>query len=188
MRTMPRFRTTTIQDLARRGLRPATLVATLSLLSACLTPPRPWAPGDGQLIAPRDSAALAYDTGRRDGLLQRGRTASAATSFILPVALTLGLFVRRPGTNNWVTPASIVAIGAGGALWDYRETQQPIPAPPDSMRARYGLTDPRLWTSYNDGFRKEIEERRQADLTRSSRSALLTAIIFGGTYAALHRH
>lgn len=187
MRSKPRFPTTAIQDLVRRRLRTASLVVMISLLSACLAPPRPWAPGDGQLIAPRDSAALAYETGRRDGLLQPRRTASAATSFIGPIALTFGLFVRRPGTNYWVTPASLVAVGAGGALWEYRETQQPIPAPPDSMRARYGLTDARLWTSYNDGFRREIEDRRRTELTRSTRSALLTAIIFGGTYAALQR-
>jgi hypothetical protein len=120
-------------------------------------------------------------------VLQRPRTAAVAKPIVTAIALQLALFVRRPGTNLWVAPAAIGSVSAGGALWDYRETLQPIPAPPDSMRSRYGLTDARLWGSYGDGFRQEIDERRRVELARSSRSALLTAIMFAGTYAVLHR-
>lgn len=180
--------TTAIQRLARRRLRPASLVAMISVLSACLAPPPPWTPGDGQLLVPRDSAAVAHETGRRDArVLQRPRSAAGATTLISTMAAEVGLFVRRPGTSFWVTPAAIGSVARGGALWAYRETRRPLPAPPDSMRARYGLTDAGLWRSYGDGFREEIDDRRRAELARSSRSALMTAIIFGGTYAALHR-
>jgi hypothetical protein len=52
------------------------------------------------------------------------------------------------------------------------------------MRSRYGLTDDRLWRSYRDGFRDEIEERRRVELAHASRAALLNAIVFAGTYTA----
>jgi hypothetical protein len=55
------------------------------------------------------------------------------------------------------------------------------------MQSHYGLTDERLWRSYGDGFREEIDDRRRAELAHSSRSALLTAIVFAGTYAAFQR-
>ncbi len=174
MRSIPRSRTAAI--------------AMVSLLSACLAPPAPWVPGDGQLIAPRDSAALARETGRRDArVLQRPRSATGATTFISMIAVEFGLAIRRPGNSYWVTPAAIGSVAAGGTLWAYRETKRPIPAPPDSMRSRYGLTDERLWRSYGDGFRNAIDDRRRAELERSSRSALMTAIVFGMTYGALRR-
>jgi len=174
MRSIPRSRTTAI--------------AIVSLLSACLAPPPPWTPGDGQLIAPRDSAALARETGRRDARLrQRPRSAAGSTALISMIGMEVGLLVRRPGTNYWITPVAAGSVAAGGALWAYRETKQPIPAPPDSMRSRYGLTDERMWRSYGDGFRDEIDARRRAALERSSRSAVMTAIVFGGTYATLLR-
>jgi hypothetical protein len=188
MRSMSRSCTTAIQDLARHRLGPAVFVAMVSPLSACIVPPAPWTPGDGQLIAPRDSAALAHETGHRDArVLQRPRSAAGATKLITTFAVEVGLFIRRPGTNFWVTPVAIGSISAGGALWAYRETKRPLPAPPDSMRSRYGLSDERLWRSYGDGFREAIDDRRRAELALSSRSALMTAIVFGGTYAALRR-
>ncbi len=94
---------------------------------------------------------------------------------------------RRPGLG-WVAPVSIVSVSAGSVLWSYRETKRPLPAPPDSMRSRYGLNDDRLWRSYGDGFREEIDDRRRTELERNARSALVTAIVFGGTFAALRRH
>ncbi len=185
MRPIGRSRVCAIQDLARRWRRSPNLVATVTLMSACLAPPRPWAPGDGQLLAPLDSAALARETGRRDALLQRQRTAAGATSLISTIGVTAGLLVRRPGANDfWVAPATIATVSAGGALWAYGETRRPVPAPPDSMRSRYGLTDDRLWRSYRDGFRDEIEERRRVELAHASRAALLNAIVFAGTYTA----
>ena len=99
----------------------------------------------------------------------------------------LGLYVRRSGTAFWVTPVTVTGASTGGALWAYRETKRPIPSPPDSMRSRYGLTDERLWRSYRDGFRDEIDDRRRAELARSTRSAVMTALVFGGTYVALRR-
>ena len=165
-----------------------TAIAMVSLLSACLAPPPPWIPGDGQLLVPRDSSAVARETGRRDArLLQRPRSAAGATTIIGTFAVEFGLLIRRPGTSYWVAPAAIASAAGGGALWAYRETKRPIPAAPDSMRSRYGLTDERLWRSYGDGFRDEIDDRRRAELQRSARSALMTAIVFGGTYGALGR-
>lgn len=160
----------------------------VSLLSACLAPPQPWTPADRQLLVPRDSAALARETGRRDAhMIQHLRSASGAMPFISAIAVELAIVTRRPGTSFWVTPAAVSAVSTGGAVFAYRETLRPIPAPPDSMQSHYGLTDERLWRSYAEGFREEIDDRRRAELARSSRAALLTAIMFAGTYAALQR-
>lgn len=188
MRPSLQPRTSASQHLTRRRMRWAGLAGMASLLSACLAPPPAWMAADRQLLVPRDSAELARETGRRDAhVIQRLRTASGTTPFISTIAVELALVVRHPGTSFWVAPAAISAVSAGGALFAYRETLRPIPAPPDSMQSHYGLTDERLWRSYGDGFREEIDDRRRAELAHSSRSALLTAIVFAGTYAAFQR-
>jgi hypothetical protein len=117
MRSIPRSRTAAI--------------GMVSLPSACLAPPAPWIPGDGQLIAPRDSAALARETGRRDArVLQRPRSANGTTTIISMIAVEFGLVIRRPGASYWVTPAALGSVAASGALWAYRETKrQPPPRP-----------------------------------------------------------
>ena len=168
-----------------RGL--ALLAATLGALSACVPLPSPWTPADRQLLAPRDSAALARETGRRDAHVLQRPSAAGAVPVASTVAVTLGLFLRRPGGGYWIAPVTIASVSTAGALWAYRETKRPIPAPPDSMRSRYGLADDRLWQSYGDGFREQIDDQRRNELSKSTRSAFLTTFVFAGTYAALHR-
>lgn len=188
MHSISPFCTVVIHDPTRRRLRRASVLLMVSLLSACATLPMPRVPGDGQVLAPLDSAAIARETGRRDAaILQRPRTAAFAATLIGTFAVEFAVLNRHPRAPYWIAPASVAGVSAGSAVWAYRETKQPIPAPPDSMRARYGLTEARLWDSYIDGFREEIDDRRRAELQRDSRAALVTAIVMAGVLVAFPR-
>lgn len=163
------------------------LAAIASLTSGCLPPAPPYMPDDRPLLAPVDSAELARETGRRDAHVLRRPTAFAiAFPYVEASALALGI-VLRPRASPWSTPAAITGLAAGTALWNYRETTRPIPTAPDSMRSMYGLTDDRLWRGYIAGFREEIDDRRRTDLEHSTRTAIVTALLFGAAYARFRR-
>ena len=187
MSSIPRAFQTNIRNLAFGPLRSACFAATACLSSACLAPPLPWAPADVQLLAPKDSATVARETGRRDAyLLQRGASANSVAPFIGAAAVPLALLAGR-SRARWLAPVVLTGPAAGGALLAYRATRQPTPAPPDSMRARYGLTNDLLWRSYAEGFREEIEDRRNVDFERKTRGAILATFVVGATFAVFRR-
>ncbi len=126
------------------------------------------------VLGPRDSLALAYDTGRCDGLIIYP---SHRPGIVFYLAVPVGLMVANRTGNYWMVPVSMTAARFGEALGSYGRTRAAVPAPPDSMRSRYGLNSPVLWNQYGRGFGRAVEDRRRADLNGSLRSALIGAFI-----------
>ncbi len=153
----------------------------ITLLSACAAPPPPLLLSPQAALTPRDSAALAYDTGRRDAtILHRPRTTAAATALALP----LGLVATRATGEFWAAPITASGVTLGGAMWAHREMKRPTPTAPDSMRTRYALDDVFLWARYQQGFQEAIEQQRLAEFQRSAKAAGFVALVTGLTYFA----
>lgn len=165
----------------RRSLRPKFTGPACGLLfAACVAAPAPLLT-PAPVMSPRDSAALAYDTGRRDALLlHRPRTAVFVSAFAFPV----GLVASNSTGELWVAPVATISVSLAGTLWAYRQTRLPIPFAPDSMRARYGLDEAHIWSRYQHGFQDAIDQWRHAEFQRSARSTVVFTLI-GLTYLAI---
>lgn len=166
-----------VRALCVRGI---TLAAVLAWSSACAVPPPPILPPQ-PAFSPRDSAALAYDTGRRDAqVLHAPRTTAILTMLSLP----LGLAIHRATDEYWALPITTSAISLGGTAWAYREMRRPLPGAPDSMRTRYGLQDPFVWSGYQRGFQDMIEQQRRDEFRRSAKVSAVVVFVTGLTYYA----
>lgn len=157
-----------------------TAVVALASLGACAVPPPPLLPPQPALT-PRDSAALAYDTGRRDAqVLHRPRT----TSILAAISLPLGLAITRATDEYWAVPITTSTVALGGALWAYQDMRRPLPVAPDSMRSRYGLEDPFAWRGYQRGFQDVIDQQRRDEFRRSAKFAAFVVVVTGLTFYA----
>jgi hypothetical protein len=159
-------------------------ILMVGVLAGCVPAFVPAPPLSSGVLAPADSATLAYETGRRDALRVSGRSWAGELSL---VGLTIGLLGVRSTNEPWVLPVTMVAVSGGAALWAYRETRRPIPFPPDSMRARYALHDGALWTRYQQGFHDEIAQQRRANFVNRARMTLMMTVLYGVLYWPLVR-
>ena len=158
-------------------LRSLLIPAAATLLSACIATPPPMVM-PGAVLGPRDSLALAFETGRRDAMvLHRDRIPLVA---LLPTA---GLLVALQTNELWAFPATSTVTNGGLTFWAYREKQAPFPAPPDSMRSRYALESEEAWRRYRLGFQSVIEERRERNLAQSLRAWIVTGSLWALYFA-----
>ncbi len=134
------------------------------------------------VLTPRDSAAIAYEQGRRDAMYLY----PARVNLVPLLALPAMLVVTRATNSLGAGLGTGVAVSGGVAVWSYRQTQAPTPAPPDSMQTRYGLSDV-LWRSYVDGFENAIDQRREARAASDVRSAVVALVITGLLVVTLPR-
>lgn len=172
----------TIGTWTERAWYHSSISAAVALVSlgACAVPPPPLLPPQPAL-SPRDSAALAYDTGRRDAqALYRPRT----TSILTAIALPLGLAISRATDEYWAVPITAGTVTLSGTVWAYREMRRPLPVAPDSMRTRYGLEDPFVWRGYQRGFQDVIEVQRREEFKRSAKVSAFVVLVTGLTYYA----
>lgn len=157
-----------------------TCAAAFAMLAGCAVPAPPVLP-PLPALSPRDSAALAYDTGRRDAqVLHRPRT----TALLPTLSLPLGLAMHRATDEYWALPITVSTVTLGGTVWAYREMRRPLPLAPDSMRTRYGLDDPFVWQGYQRGFQDVIDQQRRDEFRRSAKMSAFVVFVTGLTYYA----
>ena len=149
-------------------LRSLLIPAAATLLSACITTRPPLVMPD-RVLGPRDSLALAFETGRRDAMVLHPERIPLAA--LVPAA---GLLIALQTNEWWTFPVTSTVTSAGVTLWAYGATKAPLPAPPDSMRGRYALESEESWHRYRLGFESVIEERRARYLSASFRGWILT--------------
>ena len=152
-----------------RSLIPLTAAG---LLSACIATPRPVIMPD-RVLGPRDSLALAFETGRRDAMVLHPERFPL---FVLvpPTALLIALQTDE----LWALPVTTTVLHGGLTFQAYRETRAPFPAPPDSMRTRYALDSDEAWRRYRLGFQSAIEDRRDRNLSRTLRGWLISGSLW----------
>jgi hypothetical protein len=158
----------------RAHLRRVVLTMSPLLLTACAMQPYP------QLAPPyayaqRDSLEQAYRAGVRDAYAVHGLHSVAGA--VQVAAYPLALVAARSTGNFVVAPALMTVAGAATTVRALRVARQPVPAPPDSMRAHHELASEVLWQRYRMGFETTIYNSRQNELDRS--------MIFLGLSAAL---
>jgi hypothetical protein len=147
------------------------VAAALVALTACI-------PGPPPAIVPsylplQDSSAIAFETGRRDAHLLHPVHYSSAPLFAAPVGMVAFAATRQV----LALPLSILAGSTVSIAQAFRAAREPIPAPPDSMRRRYGQLSPEQWDSYVRGFKSEIQTRRDDAYRRSKQSGVFSVAL-----------
>jgi hypothetical protein len=137
-----------------------------------------------QQDARRDSLNRAFAAGVRDARkLHHDR--SAVRPLLLasvPAGALAGLTIKR----DWAWPGVTLGMGVSATALAFRNSHEPVPAPPDSMRAKYEFGSDALWQEYRRGFEADIRHRREDEFIASLLVPLALFPIFA--FAAAFRH
>lgn len=152
-----------------------------SMVTACVAPVTRYRNVDA-LPAPPDSADVAYNAGRYDAQQFRGIPVTTFTT----AASFLGAFALMRSTDEPLVPTITVSSGTTlAAIWSFREMQKPLPEPPQMIRARPWLQNPKLWASYVDGYQSRVEEFRKLEFQRARQTAMVSTVTSFLLYYAL---
>jgi hypothetical protein len=153
-------------------------------LAALVVAPMTAAGAQQVLLPVRDSAAIAFETGRRDALVLHPTRRPMLPLLAAPAGLALSVTTHE----LWVLPATQLATTWGTVAYTYRQSKRPAPAPPDSMRRRYGQLSPGQWDAYERGFRTAIDRRRDEMLAEALRLGLYSSALSGALLVFLRQH
>jgi len=123
----------------------------------------------------RDSLQQAYRAGFIDA--RRLVPNRYPTEIAALAALPASILLMSRTKSVWSFPIVYSGVGLGGFVWSSRRRGQPLPVPPDSMRAHHAFESEVMWQRYRFGFSSAIEQRIQREHSRSERTIAISALM-----------